>query len=199
MVARLVLWVGLLATVVNAQGLMNSRTFLEKQLFYVSKGKIGKCKYWSLHMGAHDCTVRRKFPGEDTVSVEATFNFDLISSGYVSGSGYSERGKLDCLTSFYLLQGDSSMKIDIDSIDYAFDYCGKAVLTTGEKGDLRIDGEGTFLRPKKCLLRIFHMVDYYGEKVLRPKTDVKISAFSFSKEGIKRALAAEKKLKAATQ
>ncbi len=176
----------------------NSRTFLEKELYYISDGKIGSCKYWSLHMGAHDCTLRRKFPGEDTISLDATMNFDMISSGYVSGNGYSSRGKVDCLTGFRIVSGDTSFEIVMDSIDYAYDYCDRAALTTGEEGDLRIDAEGALKRPKKLLLRVYHMVDYYGEKVLRPKEEVTISAFSFSKEGIERALAQQKAKKAET-
>ena len=186
-----------LCALASAYDMMGSRTFLEKNLFYISKGKIGQCKYWSLHMGAHECKLRRKFPGEDTIQVDATMNFDMISSGYVSGAGYSARGKVDCITGFHFATQDTSYKIEIDSIAYAFDYCDKTQLTTGEKGFLRIDAEGKLVRPKKCLLRVYHMVDHYGDKVLRRKVDIPVSAFSFTKTGIRKALAEEKKLKAA--
>ena len=183
----------------TAYDLPQTRTLLEKQLFYVSKGKIGSCKYWALHLGAHDCDLRRKFPGEDTIEVEATMNFDMISSGYVDGSGYCARGKVKCLTDFHLATADTAYRIDIDSIDYAYDYCDKVVLTTGEKDNLRTDADGKLARPKHLLLRIYHMVDYYGAEVLRPKAEVNISAFAFSKKGIRQALAAQKRLKAAKE
>lgn len=196
MVRNVLIALTCLAATATAYDLPTTRTLLEKQLFYADKdGKIGECKYWALHMGAHDCKLRRKFPGKDTMSVDAAMNFDLISSGYISGNGYSAQGKIDCLTGFHLAAGDSSHGITLDSIQYAYDYCGQAVLTTGEKGALRIDAEGTLLRPKKLLLRIYHMVDYYGAEVLRPKTELTISAFAFSKEAIKQAVAADKKLR----
>jgi len=46
---------------------------------------------------------------------------------------------------------------------------------------------------------LFRSVEYYGDKVLRPKTDIPVSAFSFTEEGIKKALAEQKKIQAASK
>lgn len=190
---RAVWWMFVVASTVSAQmELWASRTLLEKQLYYVANGKIGVCKYFSLYLGGHDLMLRRKFPGEDTISLEAIMNFVLISSGYISGSGYSERGKVDCMTGFFFATEDTSYSLHLDSIDYAYENLNMVKTTTGTTGYLRIDAEGKLVRPKKLLLTAFKMVDHYGDKVLRKDKDIQISAISFSKTGIRKALAASR-------
>jgi hypothetical protein len=169
-----------------------SRTLLEKTLYYVSQGKIGQCKYWSLHLGRHDVVLRRKFPGEDTIDLQASMNLALISSGYISGNGYSAKGKVDCLTGFFFADEDTSFSLPLDSIEYAYQNLNMVKTNRGAVGYLRVDVEGKLVRPKSLLLTIYKMVDHYGEKVLRKSADINISAFAHTKEGIRKALAASR-------
>jgi hypothetical protein len=169
----------------------NSRSLLEKKLYFVTdKGKLGEAPYWSLHLGSHQCTLRRKFPGEDTTSVDATMNLTLVSSGYISGNGFSDKGKVDCLTGFMIAVGDSVQKIALDSIDYAWNDLQQVALRGGPTGELRVLLEGKAVPCKGLALTTYKMVDYYGEKVLRKDADLTITAMAFTKDGIKRAQAA---------
>jgi hypothetical protein len=169
----------------------NTQTLLERQLYYVANGKIGQTKYWYLYLGAHDCKLRRKFPGEDTTVVQASVSFSLKSSGYVAGSGLATNGKrVDCLVGFAFATEDTSYKLPIDSVAYAYRNCDMVVTTDGKTGYLRIDAEGTLAQPSDLLLTSFKMVTEYGEKVLRKDVDVTITAFAFTKEGIQKALKA---------
>jgi hypothetical protein len=168
-----------------------SRTLLEKKLYYVTdQGKLGETSYWSLSLGSQQCKLRRKFPGEDTMMIDAAMNLSLISSGYISGSGITDKGKVDCLTGFMVVTPDSTVKIALDSIDYAWDNLDRVAVRSGPTGDLRVNLEGTPVVPKHLLLTAFKMVAYYGEKVLRKDCDVTVVAFSFTKDGIKKAQAA---------
>jgi len=171
----------------------STQTLLEKQMFYISGGKIGEVKYWSLYLGGHDCELRRKFPGEDTAVIKATVNFTLMSSGYVTGSGMAENGKkVTSLTGFAVATQDTSYKLPVDSIAYAWDNCSQVHTSMGADGYLRIDAESRLCKPTDLMLTKFKMVEYYGEKVLRKDADVVITAFAFTKEGIQKALALQK-------
>jgi len=181
-----------LGTTFGQMEIYQSRTLLEKTLYYVSSGKIAQCKYWSLHLGTHDVTLRRKFPGEDTTDLDASMNLALISSGYISGSGYSAKGKVDCLTGFYFVDEDTSFSLPLDSIEYAYQNLNMVKTNRGAVGYLRVDVEGKKVRPKSLLLTVYKMVDHYGEKVLRKAVDINISAFAHTKEGIRKALAASR-------
>lgn len=105
-----------------------SRAMYEKAVYMVlPTGKIEKASYWSLPMGkAEDITVKREFPGEGTIGVECTVNLALISSGYIDGSGYGDRGKISVKAYFMVEKAGKLERIDLEDIDYVF-YGGTRV------------------------------------------------------------------------
>ncbi len=193
--SRVLLLAGVMVQTLGAQyAIESTQVLLEKQMFYISGGKVGQCKYWSLYLGPHECDLRRKFPGEDTAVIHATVNFALMSSGYITGTGMAENGKkVHSLTGFSFVTQDTSCKLSIDSIACAWDNCNQVRTSAGSDGYLRVDAEGKLCKPSDLLLTKFKMVNYYGEQVLRKDADVTITAFAFTKEGIQRALALQKK------
>lgn len=187
---RLVL-TALLASVLGANAqLESSQTLLERNLFYVANGKVSQTKYWYIYLGAHQCKARRRFPGEDTVTLDATISYRLMSSGYVSGSGMASNGKkIEALTGFFFATQDTMYKIPVDSIAYTFDNFNQVVTTDGKSGYLRIDAEGTPAVPNTIQMTHFKMVVEYGDKVLKKEGESMVQAIAFTKENAAKALA----------
>lgn len=185
---------------VQAQyGQYSTRSLLEKTIFFIQEdnGSIGTAKFWTIHLGKHSCELMKYFPGEDTIPLQAEVNFSLLSSAYIEGKGFSSRGKVDAEAVLTIAAVKDSMEnnkvIDIDDIDYIFDNGRKIKPTNGESTDLILKAGNTDCTIKRLLLRKFNYDKTYAE--LKFEKDIVISAFSFTKEGIRRALAQMKKTK----
>jgi hypothetical protein len=183
-VSRIVVAAALFCTA--AATLSYGRSILEKKVFYLTAAqKSGETKFWTIYLGNHDCTLTRKFPGEDPQPVSGSVNLSLISSGYIEGNGYSARGRLDCLPTMKIKSDKGERTIVLDSIDCIYDYGQKVRTIDGETGDFIIDVEGAAKTANRFVLTEYKMVDSYGEKVLKPgAADTPLSAISFSKQGI---------------
>jgi hypothetical protein len=166
------------------------RSLMEKKLFYIADGKISEAKFWRIHMGTFDMTLNRKVPGEGVQPVKASMNIALLSSGYVEGSGYSEKlGRVECMGYFFLKTASGTTKVDVDSIEFVVRDNGiKVKRSNGEEGDLIIDIEGTAqITPKVLELKYFA---YYNkeEGTLREPKDVVIQGFANTKEAAQKIL-----------
>jgi hypothetical protein len=175
-------------------GQYSSRSLLEKRIYYVNNGKIDGCKFWSLYLGDHESKVPKYFPGEGDVVLDANVNYNLLSSGYVEGQGYSSRGKVRTDGRFGIAVGDSVMPLPLDSIEYVYDF-GRRVKPVGrEETDLVLYTAGmNKLTVKRLLLRKFRYDKTYGE--LKPDGDVPIQAFAFTKSGAAKAMAAHRRVR----
>jgi hypothetical protein len=131
----------LCATAFAQYELLSQRSLLEKKIYYIADGKIGVADYWSLPLGKFDCTLRRYFPGEDTVPIQASVNFALLSSGYIEGSGYGTRGKTGAEGQFIIQSGDTARVLDITDIDYVYLSGGMVKPLTGEAAPLILRAE----------------------------------------------------------
>lgn len=170
-----------------------ARNILEKKMFYLSgDSKQGQALYWVVYLGNFDCKLTRKFPGESPQPVDASINFQYISSGYIEGNGYSAKGKIDCLPTMLINNANGERTITSDSIDFIYDYGQKVQLINGENGELIINAEGDKKLAKKFLMREYKLTDYFGEKILKEgSTETPLAAFSYSKAGLARAVKAQ--------
>jgi hypothetical protein len=169
---------------------VNAKSLMEKKLLYVADGKISEAKFWRIHMGSFDCTLSRKVPGEGIQPLKATMNLALLSSGYIEGSGYTEKlGRIECMAYFALNNNGTITKLDVDSIEYVVRDNGiKAKRINGEEGDLIINIEsGDQVTPKVLEMKYFN---YYNkeEGTLREPKDVVITGFAYSKEAVQKVL-----------
>jgi len=170
-----------------------ARNILEKKAFYINNvNKTGQAKFWVVYLGGFDVKLTRNIPGEGDVPVQATVNLQLISSGYVEGNGYGTKGKVDCLPTLLLVNGQDERRIVLDSIDYIYDFGRKVRLQTGETGDLILDIEGNKVTAKKFLMREYKLTTYYGEEILKEGSqEIPILGLALTQEGITRAQKAQ--------
>jgi hypothetical protein len=175
-----------------------ARNILEKKIQYVdNQGKIGQARFWVIFLGNYDVTLSKKFPGEPQQNIDASINFQIISSGYIEGNGYCAKGKIDETPAMVISTANGDRKIDLDSIDYIYDYGAKVALLSGEKGDFYMDIQGNKKMPKKFLMREYKLTNYFGEEILKEgSTEIPLAAFSLTKEGITRAQKANAALEA---
>jgi hypothetical protein len=188
--SRIVVLAGLL--LVAAASVCPARSLLGRKMYYLNSitNKTGEAKYWFVYLGQLECTLNRKYPGEEMQSVTGNMNLSLLSSGYIEGTGYSAKGKIDCTPTMTLKNDKGQRTIDLDSIDCIFDYGQKVRTISGDAGDLLIDIEG---QPKTAIR--FALTEYAmvtssdGERELK-KTgdDIPLAAIAFSREGIARAI-----------
>jgi hypothetical protein len=169
-----------------------SRSLLGRKVYYATSpaNKISEAEYWFVYLGQHECTLNRKYPGEEMVQVTGNMNLSLLSSGYIDGTGYSSRGKIDCVPTMKIKTDSVECTLDLDSIDCIFDYGQKVRTVKGLVGELVIDIEGQPKTAKRFLLTEYKMTTSAdGERELK-KTgdDIMLSAIAFSKEGIARAI-----------
>ncbi len=173
-------------------GQYSQRSLLEKKIYYISKGKIGSAKFWSLPLGKFDCTLNKHFPGEGKINIETTLNFSLLSSGYIEGQGYGSRGKATAEAQFAIIQGDSIRKLELEDIDYIYNNGKMVKLKKGKHFPLILSCEVNNLTMRRLKIMIWVYNKTYDE--LKHSKDIDmISAFSFTKEGAIRALKAPKK------
>lgn len=165
-----------------------ARSLSAKTLYYISAGRIQSCTYWSLYLGNFDVMLDRKFPGEPEQPLKASVNLSITSNGYVEGSGYSSKGAVKCRAEFALCEGADTLPALLDSLDYVCNAGGALKLLNGKSGSAVVDVEGFAVLPRKMQLNVYTMQKVYGEEALKPSAELTISAFSFTKEGIARAL-----------
>jgi hypothetical protein len=168
-------------------GGIGARALLERTIYYLAGGEVGKCKFWAIHMGSFNCKRFTYFSVDDGSPAEGNFNLSLLSSGYVEGNGYAETGRINCMGYLHIGNGTSVKKIVLDSIDYVYENGRKVRMLNGNSGNLLIDIEGTKASPRQLELRKYELVNMYDEEVLKDTQEFPITAFAFSEEGITRA------------
>jgi hypothetical protein len=182
------------ATLATAQyGQYSSRSLLEKKIHYLDEnGKTGTCDYWTLHLGTFPVVIDKQFPGEGIVKVKAEVNFSFLSSMYIEGKGFSSRGKIDADAQFAAAATDNTMsELDPSAIDFVYASGRKVKPADGPATDLiLLAGKTNNCTIKRMTLRKFLFDKDQGD--LRADSDVVITAFSLSKEGLARAVAAMK-------
>ncbi len=171
----------------------SARSILERKLYYIDgSGKTGEARFWSIYLGSHDCRIIRKTPGQQDKEIKATMNLQFLSSGYIEGNGYGPGGKVQSLPTMEIRDANGERKIDIDSIDFIYDYGSKIQLKSGARGDFIINVEGDKKIANRFLIREFKLTMYYGEEILKEGADeTSLKAIAFSKEGLARARSAQ--------
>ncbi|NLD99199.1 MAG: hypothetical protein GX640_04940 [Fibrobacter sp.] len=175
-----------------------ARNILEKKMFYLTNNnKQGQAIYWVIYLGNFDLKLNRKFPGEPEQQIDASVNFNYLSSGYIEGNGYSAKGKIDCLPTMEIKNESGERQIKSDSIDFIYDYGSKVQLINGEKGEFIINVEGDRQTAKKFLMREYKQQVLYGEKILKEGSEeTYVAAIAFTKEGLARAVKEQAKIDA---
>jgi hypothetical protein len=172
-------------------GIYSSRGLLEKKIYYIDEnGKKGTCGFWSLHLGKHSCKLKKPFPGEGDVILDAEVNFNFLSSLYIEGKGYSSRGKVSADAKFAVPEGEGVKDIEPEQLEFIYNYGSKAKVSSVGLTDLILHSQDNQLIIKRMLLRIFAYNKQYKE--LKFAKDVPIQAFSFSKAGLQEAIRAQK-------
>ena len=189
-ISTMVMFTGLILIAAASVGF--SRSLLGRKVYYATSpaNKIVEAKYWFVYLGQHECTLNRKYPGEEMSQVTGNMNLSLLSSGYIEGTGYSSRGKIDCVPTMKVKTDSGEYLIDLDSIDCIFDYGQKVRTVKGIVGELVIDIEGQPKTAKRFLFTDYKMTTSAdGERELvKTGDDIPLSAIAFSKEGIARAI-----------
>lgn len=178
-----------------------ARNILEKKIQYIdNKGKVGQARFWVVFLGNYDGKLTRKFPGEPEGLIDASVNYQLLSSGYIEGNGYSAKGKIDAKPAMVISNASGERKIDMDSIDYIYDFGSKVTMLNGESGEFYMDIEGTKTMPKKFLMREYKLTNYFGEEILKEgSTEIPLAVIVLSKDGINRAKKAQAAIDAQAQ
>jgi hypothetical protein len=178
-----------------------AKSLLEKSIYWISpdNGKIDSTKYWKMFIGKYNSvTLVRKFPGEDSLPVNADINLMVLSSGYIEGSGYTAKGRVDCTATFVIDTGAGTVKLPVDSIEYVFASAAKVKPRGGKVCDLDMDVEGNKVpNVKTMLLTKYKLVVDVDERNLKPLGDVNVTFFAFSKSALAAAQKAEKEAAAA--
>jgi hypothetical protein len=178
-----------------------AKSLLEKPMYWINpdNGKIDSTKYWKLFIGKYDAvTLVRKFPGEDSLPINADINLTVLSSGYIEGSGFTAKGRVDCTATFVIDTGSGTVKLPVDSIEYVFAGGAKVKPRGGKVCDIALDIEGNKAPGiKKILLTKYKLVVDVDERNLKPQGDMNITLFAFSKSALAAAQKAEKEAAAA--
>jgi len=181
----------LLAIVVSSSAMQG---LLEKPLFVVRDGQVNSYQYWTIFFGTYPVSLMRKFPGEEEQPVETKININFLSNMYIEGNGYSSKGKIKAKVHLAVDDGTQQRRIMPDSIDYIWSNGRNVSLLDGTTGGLFLDIEGTMVQPKAMTLRHYTIMKEYGQTILKesePEKKISISACSFSKKGINKALNAQ--------
>lgn len=163
------------------------RGLLEKEVHYLSQGSIKDVSYWALYFGDYDCSLIRKYPGEDSLPVATTLNLSLLSNGYIEARGYSAKGKMDADVKLAIQKDDKVTTVSMGEIDCIYDYGTRIRLKNGTEGDFMVDIEQNPFPAKKLQLRRYYFEDVYGEKVLKeenPDKTLIVRAVAFTPEGV---------------
>ncbi len=178
-----------------------ARNILEKRFsISTTREKLDKHVSVVVFLGNYDVKLTRKFPGEPEGLIDASVNYQLLSSGYIEGNGYSAKGKIDAKPAMLISNANGERKIDMDSIDYIYDFGSKVAMINGETGDFYMDIEGTKTATKKFLMREYKLTDYFGEEILKEgSTEIPLAVIVLSKDGINRAKKAQAAIDAQAQ
>lgn len=170
-----------------------ARSILEKKVYYINNaGKTGEARFWSIYLGNHDCKLTRKSPGQPDKEIVASMNLQFLSSGYIEGNGYGVTGKVQSLPTMEFRDAGGDRKINIDSIDFIYDYGSKVQLKSGARGDFVINVEGDKKIANRFLMREFKLTMYFGEEILKEGAEeTALKAIAFSKNGIAGARSAQ--------
>ena len=176
----------------SGMGQYQTRSLLEKKIFYVYNNKIVSAKYWSIPLGLYPVKLTKRFPGEGMVAFEAEINFALLSSGYIEGTGYGERGKATASANFAVSEGDTLRLVEFSEIDYVYLDGKKIKLKKSSISEqLFIKCEKNELNVKKMGIMLWNFNEQFKE--LKHSKDVdRVVAFAFTKEAALRALKAQK-------
>jgi hypothetical protein len=164
---------------------------LEKEMYFVVNGRIERADYWALHIGKFDCTLKRYFPGEGDVPVDASLNFNVLSSGYIEGSGYGTRGKAGAEAQFAIMDGDTLRILEFSEIEYVYDSGAMIKVKNRPACPLILHSETN----KHTIRRMKIMIWTYDKKFneLKHLKDVdEVTAFAFTKDGVYKALQANR-------
>lgn len=177
---------------IGQYGQYSSRSLLEKKVYFIAGGNIRTATFWSLHLGHHSCKLNRQFPGEGVVGIEAEINFNLLSSGYIEGTGYGSRGKASAEAKFAVRDGDSLKVLELEDLDYIYLNGRRIKPLKSEATDLILLAEDNALTVKRMKIGIWKYDKVYKELKHAGDVDM-VTAFSFTQAGVQRALAAQRK------
>lgn len=165
------------------------RHLLKRMIYFVDgQGKVESAEYWSIALGNFDFKVEREYPGEGVLPVEGSANLSFISSGYIEGAGYGERGKITVAADFCVEDGDSLKVLELTDIDFIFYGSTKVKLKDGAITDLymTIEDPANKVQAKRTTMMVFKFDKSWGE--LQHEKDVdRVIGYSFTKEGAQRA------------
>jgi ABC-type amino acid transport substrate-binding protein len=175
-------------------GSLSAKSLLEKALYFINPttSKVDSAKYWKVFVGSYPATLQRKFPGEEMATVQTDLNLTLLSSGYVEGYGYSNKGRIDCEA---VLFSDSAatQKISFDSIEYVYNGGQNVKMKNKPSTSLYLDVEGNRVTIYKGLLLTRYRLTIVDEdRNLKPAGDATITFFAFSKQALLAAQKADK-------
>ncbi len=181
---------------VSAQSEFQARGLLQKKVWFMVSGKVADtASYWSMHLGRYECVVNQDFPGEGSVAVKANFDFNLLSSMYIEGYGYGDRGKIVQRAEYAIGDSASSTIIEVDSIDYVYGWGGKVHMKSGKDMGLVVQVQTNTMVPFGLSIDTWTFNKEMGE-LKKNKSVEAVSAFSFTKEGAQRAAVAQKAFEA---
>jgi len=175
-------------------GSISAKSLLEKTVYFINPttSKIDSAKYWKIFVGSYPASLQRKFPGEDTQTVNTDVNLTLMSSGYVEGYGYTKKGRVDCEASL-LADSAGAQKVAFDSIEYVYAGGQKVKTKNHQPTDLWLDVEGSkVLIYKGLALTKYRLVVVDEDRNLKPAGDASITFFAFSKPALAAAQKADK-------
>jgi len=172
-----------------SQDEMKTRHMLKRTVFYVyGNGVVESADYWSLSLGKFDVTVQRDFPGEGVLPVVGSVNLNYLSTGYIEGNGYGEKGKMVVNADFAIEKEGTLTVLKVEEIDYIFYGGTKVALKNGEPQELylQVETPDNKIQAKGTSIKVFAIDKEFGE--LKFKKDVeRIVGFSYTKEGALRA------------
>jgi len=191
-----VMFAALLAFAAGSVFAQGTKGMIESKAWYVdSDRKVHEISYWRIFLGDYDVKLKRNYPGEGQIEVNAGMNFQFFpagpNKGFIEGNGQSIKGKVQSLPGMRIVSGGGEgEEVKMDVIDYIYDYGTKVALKDGRKGNLMIGAEGGGLLE----IKRFQLSEYkkekgrYGEEELKEIKDrVPIIGISFTKEGAMRA------------
>ena len=185
-----------------AAGSVSAKSLLEKPIFFFNPdiNKIDSAKYWKVFVGSYSGTLERKFPGLDSMKVTCDLNLTLLSSGYVEGYGYTNKGRVDCEAAIMAEGGNESRKVALDSVEYVFNNGQSMKIKNGPVVNLALDVEGTKITiHKKMTLTKYRLQIVDEDRNLKPAGDVVVTWFAFSKSAAAAAQKADKAAETATE
>lgn len=191
-----VMFAALLAFAAGSVFAQGTKGMIESKAWYVdSDRKVHEISYWRIFLGDYDVKLKRNYPGEGQIEVNAGMNFQFFpagpNKGFIEGNGQSIKGKVQSLPGMRIVSGGGEgEEVKMDVIDYIYDYGTKVALKDGRKGNLMIGAEGGGLLE----IKRFQLSEYkkekgrYGEEELKEIKDrVPVIGISFTKEGAMRA------------